>query len=112
MEPAIRDKQIVLILKNTDIRKNDIVVFHSEDYGVCIKRVLACENDSVHLENGEISVNGVIIMPYTCEKNIMADYLLKQGDFFVLGENYKDSIDSRDYGLISMNDIVGRVLFH
>ena len=55
-------------------------------------------NDIVAFENG---------------KDILIKRIKKinNGKIFVLGDNLKDSLDSRNFGLISFNKILGKVIY-
>ena len=41
---------------------------------------------------------------------ILLDFYLYDLEFFVVGENYTKSVDSRIYGPITKNQIIGKVL--
>lgn len=111
MEPTLKDGQIVLIRKeSTNMHENDIIVFTTEDYGVCIKRVLAVANETVKLSDGIIFVNGIQVTPYTCDQHVDKEYTLSKGEYFVIGDNFNDSIDSRVFGIVHNENILGKVI--
>ncbi len=97
-----------LNIYNTD----DIVVIKynsGTDNIKIVKRIVASEGDSIIVENGNLYINGVIKEGYECfgdEYNIV----LKEGEYFVLGDNPQNSIDSRYFGVISKKNITGVVI--
>lgn len=112
MEPTLRSHQLVIAAKNYNkIAIGDIVVFHQngETY---IKRVYATSGDAVHLKQSKVFINDAVMNSYTCDSSIDKEYLLGEEQLFVLGDNADASIDSRDFGPISVNDIIGKVVLH
>lgn len=112
MYPYFHDGQIVVV--NTryqagNLRKDDIVVFDT-DTGYAVKRILACEGDHVLLKDGVISINSMKILPYTYDGDAVQEYDLEDGQYFMVGDNYSVSYDSRDYGPIESDAIVGKVV--
>ena len=55
-------------------------------------------------------VNGVYVYPYTCDIDSQIEYHLEEGQYFVLGDNGEASIDSRDFGVISENQLLGKAI--
>ena len=90
----------------------DIITVHTKERGVCVKRVIAKEGDKLELLNGKIYKNGTLLSPYTCENTKNKTFNLSEGEYFIIGDNYKESIDSRNYGLINQEDIIGRVVLY
>jgi signal peptidase I len=108
MEPTFKNNQITFLIKNTNVNKNDIIVFKKDDT-VYIKRVIAQSNDSVELHDGYVYINGVKYISYTYNgENIT--YTLHENQFFVIGDNYNNSIDSRVFGLINSDQIIGQAI--
>lgn len=107
MQPTIRDKHFVVVLKNLkSYDKDDIIVF--EKNGLQIKRIVVVGVSEIRCEYGKVYCNGFCIEPYsTCED---VKYVLDENDYFVIGDNYNNSIDSRVYGPVEYSDIVGKVI--
>ncbi len=101
-----------------EIRQGDIIVFHpppaahsSEDF---IKRVIGLPGDTVEIKNHIVIVNG---------EKLNEPYLLEQPDddfpalkvpsdsLFVMGDNRNNSADSREWGLLPLENVTGRTLF-
>lgn len=110
MLPTYHNHQILFSLRNkTTISKNDVIIFRDNDGDICIKRVVACGGDTVLLESGHVYVNKTKLMNYTYlgEKK---KYHLSGKEYFVIGDNDLNSIDSRTYGPIKEEHIVSVVL--
>jgi signal peptidase I len=121
MEPTLNHADRVLITKSYDTaRRGDVVVFDAggekgldEDL---IKRVVAVEGDSVSVEAGVATVNGVI--EETASLTLGPDdraavplTVVEPGTVFVLGDNRPISLDSRDLGSVPASAISGRAVF-
>lgn len=119
MEPTLQSKQRLVITKLFyEPKAGDIVVVKSHQLGKhIIKRVIAVPGDVLELDavTGDVTVNGEVLdEPYIKEKlrsvgganqyplTIPEDYV------FVMGDNRNNSQDSRNLGLISFDDVVGK----
>lgn len=99
-------------------QKDDVVIFYHNGNAV-IKRCLATENELL-----EYSVNTdynlIIKHSDGSDEKIplsQIQYHLMEGNFFVpenrifvVGDNYHDSVDSRNYGFVSCENILGKVI--
>lgn len=93
----------------------DIVVFHNpldvkEDF---IKRIIGTPGDTVSIHNEQVMVNGVVLHEnYIREApDYDGDWVVPQGNIFVLGDNRNQSDDSHSWGFVPDKDVVGRVIF-
>lgn len=61
----------------------------------------------------KLRINEVIILkdPRTNERIIKRIKYIKRGRFFVVGDNAIESTDSRTFGLISPQQIIGKVIY-
>jgi signal peptidase I len=92
--------------------RGDVIVFvppnNERDY---IKRVIGLPGDTVEIREGRVYVNGVALdEPYL--KNLinsdMPARTVEEGHYFVMGDNRNNSSDSRSFGAITPQSIVGR----
>lgn len=77
-----------------------------------IKRVIAVEGQTVMIADGVVFVDGLPIdEPYLAPGTRMPDFdqtTVPRGEVFVMGDNRSNSTDSRSFGTIPVEDIVGR----
>jgi len=134
MRTTLEEGQYVLVDKLTphvdSYSRGDIVVFHpvihqdgcdqpgdqieGEDNTPFIKRVIGEPGDVVQLKNGNVFVNGAELdEPYvhgqsTEELGEGDVWTVPAGELFVMGDNRGNSTDSRAFGPICTNEVVGR----
>ena len=117
MSPSINDNDRVIICRFAAYtgmyEKGDLVVFDDEDYSQnMIKRIIAVEGDTLHIADGKVYVNGEELEEDYAEGYTEGDMymVIPQGCVFVMGDNREKSIDSRYFGVVSTDNIYGRVL--
>ena len=118
MDPTLIDGERVIALKNTEIKRFDIVTFPApDDPGKnYIKRVIGLPGDTIEYKNDELYINGKEYEePYLDEfkgeleddQPLTSDFTLNdlfgaekvpEGELFVLGDNRRISKDSRIIG--------------
>ena len=91
----------------------EIIIFHSprnrERYFV--KRVIGVPGDVLEIRNGQVIRNGEPIEePYVTNHSSrsQSEIEIPQGRYYVLGDNRRGSNDSRDWGLVPDEDVIGR----
>lgn len=104
-------------------KRGDIIVLknpkdESEDF---IKRIIAIPGDIIKIENNSVYVNGEKIQEHYLppQTPTRAGSFLTEGNqisagvnqYFVLGDNRNHSSDSREWGSITKEEIVGRAFF-
>jgi signal peptidase I len=95
----------------------DLVVFREPQGGeLAVKRIVALEGQTVALEDGVLHVDGAPrhesqVDLASVDSVYFGPVTVPVGGVFVLGDNRGDSIDSRTYGAIPADELVGRVLF-
>lgn len=117
MEPNLHAQQRLIVDKLSyrlhSPQRNDIVVVdlpHMDE--MLVKRIVALPGERVEVRRGVVYVNGVSIPePYAHDLTAydMAPIMLGPLSYFVMGDNRGNSNDSRSFGPIARDDIVGRV---
>ena len=120
MEPAYRSGQLVVLDKHRkDFRAGDVIAFRCQEAdGILIKRIAALPGDTLWILEGTLYRNGEpdtdFFQAGSIEDAGMAaePVTLSEEEFFVLGDNLKDSRDSRfrEIGAVNREDIVGKVI--
>jgi signal peptidase I len=123
MEPSLHNQELILVDKWTYLfrppARGDVIVFiappqPSQDY---IKRVIGIPGDTITIQNTTVIVDGVTLKETYVDPNNqgnMYDYknihntIIPPNDYFVLGDNRKGSSDSRDWGFVPRQNIIGR----
>jgi signal peptidase I len=101
-------------------RPGDVVVLRDpSDNGLSVKRIIAAPGDSIFLKNGSVYVNGrklseAYLAPgtptFTESKYRDQLILCGQDQYFLLGDNRQNSIDSRTYGPVPRGNILGPII--
>ncbi|MCR8869635.1 signal peptidase I [Bacillus sp. AFS026049] len=130
MMPTLQDHERIVLTKfgtNIDnIDRFDIVVFHAtvdKDY---IKRVIGLPGDHIEYKDDTLYINGKAYEePYLDKyknqmtsgvpltesfklEDITGSMTVPEGQLFLMGDNRQNSLDSREIGTISVDEIVGK----
>ena len=125
MYPVLMDRERIIIskiaIKKGNINRNDIVVFYKPNNPKksIIKRVIGLPGEVIEINKGEIYINNKKIdQPFLRNKNKsnhesinMKPLLIKQNCYFVVGDNIKKSVDSRNFGAVPKKYIYGKAIF-
>lgn len=103
-------------------KKGDIIVFNriskkdNNQLTPYIKRVIATAGDTFLIKNGTVLINhNPLQEDYIDPKNVKRAYsqfqperTIPKGMIFVLGDNRDNSADSRIFGFVAINDVIGQ----
>jgi signal peptidase I len=100
-------------------KRGDVIVFrYPGDPSVFyIKRIIGLPGETVHIDHGVVTVTKAdgssltLDEPYVVAEDATytEDSALGPGQYFVMGDNRPNSSDSRVWGVLPQNDIMGRV---
>ena len=125
MEPTYRNSDFLLCTRVSSADRFDIVYFRARenqlgDRETPLRRVIGLPGETVTiLEDGTVTVNGQALEePYLDEDGPEGTYLpegqnsltLGANEYYVLGDFRKGSLDSRFYGAVTEDAILGRAL--
>ena len=127
MEPNFHDHEYLIIdeisYRLNDPRRGDIIVFKypRDPRQFFIKRVIGLPNETVKIENGSIYITSVSgetnelredYLPSNIETNLpvsgYGEVTLKDDEYFLMGDNRDQSLDSRVFGPVKSDFIIGR----
>ncbi len=120
MSPEIESGEYVVV--NTlsyrlgDPQRGQIMAFRHERSApmVFLKRVIALPGERIKIDRGIVFINGKAIdEPYLRfrDERSVPETVVPPSFYYVLGDNRRDSDDSRDWGPVGRDQIVGRALF-
>ncbi|PRO64733.1 signal peptidase I [Alkalicoccus urumqiensis] len=129
MMPTIHDGERIIVDKIgyelMEPDRFDLIIFHADEDSDYIKRIIGLPGDELYYEDDTLYVNGapveedfleetrggasteVFTDDFTLE-NLTNEHTVPEDHVFVLGDNRKNSIDSRQIGFVPMEEIVGR----
>lgn len=118
MRPDYQSGRAVVYLRfGRDFRRGDTVVLRLPDGNASVRRVVATSGDSVELRDGIAYINGLsergnYSFTRTDPRPDGPGYpvILRAGEYFVLGDAREDAVDSRAFGVVREDDILGRPL--
>ncbi|SEF21219.1 signal peptidase I [Streptococcus gallolyticus] len=119
MKGTLDSGDIVVSVKSNQFATGDIIAFYYNN-NILVKRVIAKSGDWVNMtKDGTVYVNDKKINePYLTSKSygktdITFPYQVPENRIFVMGDNRKVSIDSRNtsIGTVSDEQIVGKLVF-
>jgi signal peptidase I len=98
----------------------DIVALKDpQDKTLLVKRIIAMPGQSVYLNQGKVYVDGKPLdepylpdktLTFAYEKNENEFFVMGKDEFFVLGDNRNNSTDSRIFGAVPRQNILGKVM--
>ena len=114
MEPFLLSNDLVVFQRNVNsLKRGDVVSFQSpiEDK-IYVKRIIGLPGETIEIIDGNILVNGNVIKDFTDVKATYAvrETILKEDEYFVLGDNRNNSLDSSEYGAIKKQALKGKAV--
>jgi len=128
MMPTLNDQDRMIVnklnYKISDPKRFDIIVFHAPEGKDYIKRIIGLPGDTLEYKDDVLYINGKAYdEPYLDEykKQVVDGPLTEsftleektgkktvpEGELFVMGDNRRDSKDSRHIGTVSFDKVLG-----
>jgi signal peptidase I len=103
-----------LSYKFGEYNRGDIIVFHfplNPDEEL-VKRIIGLPGDNVVVKDNQVYVNGQKLdEPYIAQAPLYSgEWIVPEGTLFVLGDNRNNSNDSKDWGLLPQDNVVGKAV--
>jgi signal peptidase I len=120
MEPTLYEGEYLLISKQTHkiwpLERGNVVVFHyprdfKKNY---IKRIIGLPGEKIELRDGKLYVNSEFTPePWVVDQTqgTFGQWSLGEDEYFVMGDNRNNSSDSRAWGPVKSQYIIGKALF-
>jgi signal peptidase I len=123
MAPTLQDSRRYLLNRwiyhfRAPQRADIVVIREPASRRLSVKRIIAAPGDSLYLKDGSVCVNGQELRePYlpartpTFPEGRLPEQWLRCGkdQYIVLGDNRRNSTDSRSYGPVARRDVLGRI---
>jgi len=123
MEPNFSNGDYLLIdeitYKFRQPERGEVLVFRypNNESTFFIKRAIGLPGERVVIEEGKVQVfnsenpEGLSLKEYYLQQGVetsgKVDVMLKEGEYFVLGDNRSASFDSRSWGVLKTKEIIG-----
>ena len=124
MQPTFADRERLIVSRLHYLarlpQRGEVVVFNSledaSNQDMLIKRVIGLPGETVSFVNGDVTIGGQRIdEPYIQEPCGFScrdrTWELGANEYFVMGDNRNHSRDSRSFGAVPLDHVVGRVVF-
>lgn len=122
MDPTFKTGDYLIVDKLSyelgEPQRNSVIVFKfpPEPNRNLIKRVIGLPGDTITMKNGEITItNTANPEGFTLDQSYLVHtkpesftVTLGPDEYFVMGDNRPESYDSRDWGILPKEDILGR----
>lgn len=126
MYSTLKDRDVVLMEKGSimfnNLNRGDIISFKQKTSGnrmvFFIKRIIGVPGDTVEIKDGKVYVNEDLITEDYLQKDLATltpdgenlRVLLDEDQYFVLGDNRNNSVDSRfeEVGIVTKEQIVSK----
>ena len=117
MMPSLQagDHILVMPYRWDEPQRGDVVVFRSplDSSQLMVKRIIAVPGDLIDTRAGHVRIGErTISEPYLLRQaatGAISPQIIPQSAFFMMGDNREDSLDSRKWGAIKSDQVIGRV---
>ncbi len=118
MLPTLHNGEFVLVNRLAyrfgQSERGDIIVFRfpvnpKEDL---IKRVIGLPGEDIVITDGHVYVNGALLVEgyIAASPKYVGNWNVPEDHLFVLGDNRNDSSDSHSWGLVPLENVVGKAV--
>lgn len=122
MSPTLKSGDIVLLNKFEyrflKIKRNQVVVLNYKETKYMVKRIIGLPGEKIEYKDNTLYINDKPYNEPFIKDVFTEDFSLKdlgyeiipKDKYLVLGDNRENSTDSRNFGLVSKKDIIGKTI--
>lgn len=119
MQPTLYAGDFVIVNKLAyrlgEPKRGDVIVFRyppAPEQEPYIKRIMGLPGDRVNISGGKVTINGQLLEePYlNVTTNQGGEWLVPPDSLFVMGDNRNSSSDSRAWGMVPFENVIGKAL--
>ncbi|HAF17192.1 MAG: signal peptidase I [Thermacetogeniaceae bacterium] len=120
MEPTLFPGDRIIVnkigYKFREPERGDVIVFHypldpERDF---VKRVIAFEGETIEIRNNYVYIDGQRLEEPYIPDVVIGDFepvRVPKGHYFVMGDNRNNSEDSREWGPLDKDLLIGKAIF-
>ncbi len=114
MEPNFHDGQIVDVeeIPVEELQRGDVILFKVDEDRQYLKRLIGLPGETLEIRDNKVYINGKVLDEPYIKEPVRGDsmmYVMGSDEYFVMGDNRDNSADSRVFGSIPGESILGRV---
>ena len=116
MYPSLKDGDLCITYKLEAYNSGDVIAYR-KDGQICFGRIVAKAGDTVNGDEQGILINGshpseeIFYPTQVLDTNLTLPCTLGDGEFVVLNDYRSDLSDSRKYGVITEDELEGKIIF-
>jgi signal peptidase I len=116
MQPTLRAGDHIVVVPDHQPARGEVVVFRTpgSPNELMVKRIIAAPGDLIASANGRVTIGSHDLPePYLAEAAAtggIQPQIVPAGCYYVLGDNRASSWDSRNWGILPRNLVVGRAV--
>jgi signal peptidase I len=102
----------------SDPERGDIVMFNAPDKEntIYIKRIIGVPGDTITISDNQLYINGELqeesyVKNGWTRSEGTTEYVVPEGEYFMMGDNRDNSSDSRVWGTVKKDDIIAKAIF-
>ncbi len=116
MQPTLTTGDHIVVVPDRRPERGEVIVFHSPESPeeLVVKRIIATPGDLIATEGGRVTIGSHLLAePYAARpegSGPIVPQIVPSGCYFVMGDNRTNSYDSRHWGVLRRELVVGRAV--